>query len=58
METKEKFRKTYKKPQVNEVKLEIKEAVLAACKAFLTDGNGKNTSGCDIPKCRRQPYGS
>ena len=32
METKEKNRKTYKKPQVNKVKLETEEAVLQACK--------------------------
>jgi len=33
METKEKNRKNYKKPQVHKVKLEIDEAVLLGCKA-------------------------
>ena len=32
MERKEKIRKTYKKPQINQVKLVIEEAVLLACK--------------------------
>jgi len=41
METKEKNRKTYKKPQVNKVKLETEEAVLQACKTFSGDTAGK-----------------
>ena len=46
METREKNRKQYKKPQVNQVKLEIEEAVLAACKVT-TSGTGKASP----PKC-------
>jgi len=41
METKEKNRKTYKKPQVNKVKLETEEAVLQACKTISGDTAGK-----------------
>jgi hypothetical protein len=54
MDTKGKIRKQYKKPQVNQIKLEIEEAVLANCKATITpiDTSGKDTSGCNIAKCR------
>ncbi|MDI6688094.1 MAG: hypothetical protein QME06_07745 [Desulfobacterales bacterium] len=44
MEVKEKNRKQYKKPQVNQVKLEVEEAVLAACKN--PTALGKNVTGC------------
>ena len=46
MEAKEKIRKYYEKPRINEVKLEIEEAVLAACKVT-TSGTGKASP----PKC-------
>ena len=52
MTTKDKAKKTYKKPEVTQVKLEIGEAVLAACKGFIGDPLGKapnkdcNHSGC------------
>ena len=41
METKEKIRKYYEKPRINKVKLEIEEAVLAACKVSQGSTTGK-----------------
>jgi hypothetical protein len=41
MATKDKAKKAYKKPKVTQVKLEIGEAVLAACKGFVGDTLGK-----------------
>lgn len=57
METKEKIRKHYKKPQVNKVKLEIEEAVLAGCKGFAGDSSGKIPQDCSNPGCKTT-YGS
>ncbi len=51
METKEKARKTYKKPQINQVKLVIEEAVLQACK--VSTELAKKTKACDHPGCKR-----
>ena len=45
-----KSRKTYKKPQINQVKLVIEEAVLAGCK--VQAGNpGKETKHCNVTTC-------
>ena len=45
-----KSRKTYKKPQINQVKLVIEEAVLLACK--VTAGNpGAVTKHCTFKDC-------
>jgi len=54
METKEKARKTYKKPQINQVKLVIEEAVLQACKASYGDTAGKSGAGkfCGNKACK------
>lgn len=52
MEKKEKFRKTYKKPQVNEVKVVIEEAVLQGCKTAPGDVMGKAPRGCQHPACK------
>ncbi len=54
METKEKARKTYKKPQINQVKLAIEEAVLQACKASYGDTAGKSTGNkfCGNKACK------
>ncbi len=52
METKEKNRKNYKKPQINQVNLVIEEAVLQACKMSAGDAAGKNSSGCAIAQCK------
>jgi len=45
-----KSRKTYKKPQINQVKLLVDEAVLAGCK--VTAGNpGAVTKHCTFKDC-------
>ncbi|MBW2594444.1 MAG: hypothetical protein JRC93_00430 [Deltaproteobacteria bacterium] len=44
MKPKEKTHKYYKKPQVSQVKLEIEDAVLAACKATVA-GSAKGGAG-------------
>ena len=51
METKEKNRKNYKKPQINQVNLVIEEAVLQACKLNAGDAAGKKGSGCAVVRC-------
>jgi len=46
-------RKYYEPPRINEVKLEIDEAVLAACKTANAGGTvGKSASPCKTPKCK------
>ena len=57
METKEKNRKNYKKPQINQVNLVIEEAVLQACKTG-AGALGKGTKNCDNVACKRSVYGS
>ena len=52
METKEKNRKNYKKPQINQVNLVIEEAVLQACKTSAGDAAGKKGSGCSTAQCQ------
>lgn len=52
METKEKNRKKYKKPQINQVNLVIEEAVLQACKLSAGDTRGKNAKGCATASCQ------
>ncbi len=52
METKEKNRKNYKKPQINQVNLAIEEAVLAACKTG-PGQPGALTRNCDHGSCKR-----
>ena len=51
METKEKNRKNYKKPQINQVNLVIEEAVLQACKSA-GDSSAKKGAGCGTPQCK------
>lgn len=54
MTTKDKAKKTYKKPEVTEVKLEIGEAVLQACKTMPGDSSGKSggSKDCGSPGCK------
>jgi len=52
MATKDKAKKTYKKPEVTQVKLEIGEAVLQACKGFAADTSGKPNKDCNHPACK------
>ncbi len=56
METKEKTRKCYKKPQVNQIKLVIGEAVLQSCKVA-PGAPGKNKWTCEFAACKRS-FGS
>ncbi|HUU50923.1 MAG TPA: hypothetical protein VMW81_08190 [Nitrospinota bacterium] len=51
METKEKNRKNYKKPQINHVNLVIEEAVLQACKTSAGDASAKKGAGCAVVQC-------
>ena len=52
METKDKTRKPYQRPQVTQVKLEMEEAVLQACKATASDASGKKNKVCGHPGCK------
>jgi len=52
METKEKIRRSYMKPRVTQVKLEIQEAVLATCKRTTSDMTGKSNKGCTQASCK------
>ena len=52
MNTKDKTRKPYQKPQVTQVKLEMEEAVLLACKTGKKDPYGRNNKGCGSPACK------
>jgi hypothetical protein len=45
-----KSRKTYKKPQINQVKLVVDEAVLQNCKIKSGDP-GKDTKHCNFAAC-------
>ena len=49
-------RKYYEKPRINNVKLEIEEAVLAGCKVGLAQP-GKNGRRCNSTPCKKT-YGS
>lgn len=51
METREKNRKQYKKPQVRQVKLEIEEAILAGCKVTTTS-SGQSNKTCNHSQCK------
>jgi hypothetical protein len=54
MTTNDKAKKTYKKPEVTQVKLEIGEAVLAACKTTAVDPTGKasGSKSCGHTGCK------
>jgi len=57
MKTREKNRKNYKKPQINQVNLVIEEAVLQACKTG-PNAAGSALKDCDHPTCAKSVYGS
>ena len=57
METKGKRRKNYNKPQINQVNLVIKEAVLQACKTG-EGALGKGLNTCNFAACKKGIYGS
>jgi hypothetical protein len=52
MVMKKKIRKPYERPLVKEVRLEVEEAVLAACKSTPTDSSGKNAKVCGTQACK------
>jgi hypothetical protein len=52
MATQDNIKKRYKKPKVTEVKLEIGEAVLAACKQNASDPEGKGVKDCSHTGCK------
>ncbi|MGD2124954.1 MAG: hypothetical protein PVG99_02670 [Desulfobacteraceae bacterium] len=52
MATKDKVRKTYEKPQLTQVKLQMEEAVLQACKTSDGDLAGKSTKWCGHEGCK------
>ena len=51
MKTKDNTRKPYQRPQVTQVKLEMEEAVLQACKAS-SAGKAKGNRQCGHPGCK------
>ena len=57
MERKAKTRKPYCKPLVQQVKLQIEEAVLQACKTAPSATPGKDTQYCGHGTCKKT-YGS
>ena len=53
MATQDKTQKTYQKPTVTQVKLEIGEAVLSGCKTGAGDANGKTSKkDCTNQVCK------
>jgi hypothetical protein len=52
MNTKKRTRKSYKKPQLTQVKLQLEEAVLQPCKGFDNDPTGKSTKWCGHEGCK------
>lgn len=46
-------KKAYQKPQVNQVKLLLREAVLANCKVFHAAGNGVGGNLCLDGACKQ-----
>ncbi len=57
MASEDKTKKTYKKPKVTQVKLEMDEVVLQACKHFNGDSTGKGNKTCGTNSCK-MTYGS
>ena len=52
MDKAKKDRKAYVKPEISQVKLEIKEAVLQGCKSSPGDPAGKLNQWCGHPGCK------
>jgi hypothetical protein len=51
-------RKYYEKPKLSQIKLEIKEAILANCKLNADDNTGKGNKGCASSGCKGNIFGS
>lgn len=52
MASEDKAKKTYNKPKITQVKLEMEEAVLQACKHFNGDSTGKGNKTCGTNSCK------
>ena len=52
MATQTKTKKTYQKPTITQVKLEIEECLLSGCKHFDGDSTGKNAKHCGTSSCK------
>jgi hypothetical protein len=52
MTAQDKTKKTYKKPKVTQVKLEMDEVALQACKHFDGDSTGKGNKTCGTNACK------
>ncbi len=50
-------KKSYKKPEVKQVKLVSEEAVLSACKTE-AGLDGRDARDCDTAPCKKGAYGS
>jgi len=57
MKSNKKNRKTYQKPEIVQVRLELEEAVLLSCKASPGDSAGKSAKWCGHASCKKT-YGS
>ena len=57
MASQQKVKRSYRKPQITQVKLEMEEAVLQACKAFDGDSTGRDSKWCGHAACKKE-YGS
>ena len=49
---KDKIRKTYRKPSITRVKLEMEEAVLQTCKSRPGDSAGRGNKWCGHSQCK------
>jgi hypothetical protein len=58
MKVHEKKRTGYEKPQLRQVRLELTETVLTACKLNQSDGTGNGNKGCTHARCKRSVFGS
>ncbi len=52
MASEDKTKKTYEKPKVTQVKLEMEEGVLQGCKHFNGDSTGKGNKTCGTNSCK------
>lgn len=52
MEKRGKTRRTYQRPQITRVRLEMEEAVLQACKASPGAPDGRGNKWCGHPQCK------
>ena len=58
MASQDKNKKAYKKPKITQVKLEMEEATLQACKGFDGDSTGSTNKWCGHASCKKNEFGS